>query len=412
MMRVYRYLLHFYPASFRAAYGEEICEMFARRRLETSGVFAVAVLCLGAFFEILLNAGAAHWDILRQDLLYTARALRRAPGFAIAAVLVVALGVGANTAAFSIADFVLIRPLPFAEPDRLVRLWEFPPGYGRTELSPADYRDWKRMSTVFETMGVSRGLSVNMIGQGDPELLEGAAMTADVLPMLGVQPLIGRLFTPEEDRSGAPGTLLLSYRLWQMDFGGDTGVVGRKIRLDDKTYTVIGVMPRDFHFPNRAADIWTPMRFEEEDFQDRNNNYLHAFARLKRGVSLDQAKAELAVVTGQLKRQYPKENGKTDANIYFLRDDLSRNSRLLLVVDCLRQPDESFAGAFSGPAKRTRRAGRCRRRMEAAAAPNGYREHGAGFSGRRCRCCAGNRRSAAVVPARAGLIAYCANAVC
>src|SRR5258708_24859702 len=330
-MRIYKFLLHFYPASFRAGYGEEMGERFGGRCREAKGVWAVAALWLSVFFEILANATAAHWDILRQDLRYTARALRRAPGFAIAAVLVVALGVGANTAAFSVADFVLIRPLPFAEPDRLVRLWEFPPGYGRTDLSPADYRDWKRMSTVFETMGATRGLSVNMIGQGDPELLEGAAMTADVLPMLGVQPMIGRLFTADEDRAGAPGTLLLSYRLWQMDFGGDPGVVGRKIRLDDKTYTVIGVMPRDFHFSNPPPDIWTPMRFEEEDFQDRNNNYLHAFARLKRGVSLDQAKAELAVVTGQLKRQYPKENGKTDANIYFLRDDLSRNSRLLLL---------------------------------------------------------------------------------
>ena len=331
-MRIYMYLLHLYPGSFRAAYGEEMCEMFAIRRRETTGILALAVLWVSAFFEILGNAAAAHWEILRQDLLYAARALRRAPAFTVAAVLVVGLGVGANTAAFSVADFVLIRPLPFADPGRLVKLWEHPPGYSRMELSPADYRDWKRMSTSFEGMGASRGLSVNMIGQGDPELVEGSALTADVLPLLGVQPVIGRLFTPEEDQDGAPGTLLLSYRFWQAEFGGDTGVIGRKIRLDDKSYTVIGVMPHDFHFPSSAADIWTPMQFREDDFQDRNNNYLHVVARLKKGVSLDQAKAEMAVVTNQLKRQYPKENGKTDSTIYFLRDDLSQRSRLLLLA--------------------------------------------------------------------------------
>lgn len=306
--------------------------MFAVRRREITGVLALVSLWLGAFFEILVNAVAAHWDTLRQDLRYAVRALRRTPAFAIAAVLVVSLGVGANTAAFSVADFVLIRPLPFASPDRLVKLWEHPPGYSRTELSPADYRDWKRMSTSYEAMGASRGTSVNMIGQGDPEQVEGSALTAELLPMLGVQPMIGRIFTPEDDHFGAPWTLLLSYRLWQSDFGGDTGVVGRKVRLDDKSYVVIGVMPRDFHFPNREANLWVPMQFQEEDFQDRNNNYLHVFARLKPGVSLEQAKAELAVVTGQLKRQYPKENGKTDATIYLLRDDLSPKSRLLLLA--------------------------------------------------------------------------------
>jgi predicted permease len=331
-MRFYKYLLHFYPSSFRAAYGEEMQEMFALRRRETTGVWAVAGLWLSVIFEILGNAAAAHRDILRQDLHYAVRTLRRTPGFAVAAVLVVALGVGANTAAFSVADFVLIRPLPFTEPERLVKLWESPPGYSRMELSPADYRDWKKMSSSFQSMGASRGLSANMIGQGDPEHVEGAALTAEILPMLGVQPIMGRLFTQEEDRPGAQGTLLLSYRLWQAEFGGDSSVLGRKIRLDDATYVVIGVMPRDFHFPNREAELWTPMQFQEDDFQDRNNNYLHVFGRLKPGISLEQAKADLAVVTGQLKRQYPKENGKTDATIYFLRDDLSPKSRLLLLA--------------------------------------------------------------------------------
>lgn len=331
-MRLYKVLLHFYPASFRAAYSEEMEAMFAGRRREARGAFAVALLWLSVLFEIFGNATAAHWDILRQDLRYAIRSLSKSPGFAIAAVLVVALGVGANTAAFSVADFVLIRPLPFSDPNRLVRIWESEPNYSRTELSPADYRDWKRMSSSFAAMGALHGLSASMVGQGDPMQVEGSAMTADLLPMLGVQPLMGRFFTPEEDRAGATGTLLLSYRMWQSEFGGDAGVLGRKLQLDNKPYVVIGVMPRDFHFPNRESDIWVPVQFQEDDFQDRNDNYIHAFARLKPGVTLDQAKADLAVVTSQLKKQYPKENGKTDANIYLLRDDISARSRMLLLA--------------------------------------------------------------------------------
>ena len=226
MMRIYRLLLHLYPSSFRAAYGEEMQSIFESRRRKARGAAALTGLWLGTFFEVLSNAATAHWDILRQDLRYTGRALRRAPGFALAAVLVVALGVGANTAAFSVADFVLIRPLPFAQPDRLVKIWERLPGYSRQELSPADYRDWKRMSSSFALMGASRGLAVNMIGVGEPQHLEGAALTAEVLPMLGVQPLIGRLFTADDDRPGAQPTLLLSYRLWQSEFGGETSVLG------------------------------------------------------------------------------------------------------------------------------------------------------------------------------------------
>lgn len=306
--------------------------MFAARRREAAGRLSVAGLWMETFFEIVANAAAAHWDILKQDLFYATRALRRAPGFAAAAVLVVSLGVGANTAVFSLADFVLIRPLPFADPDRLVKIWEQVPGYSQQELSPADYRDWKRMSASFAAMEASRGLSANLVAEHEPQRVEGAYLTAGLLPMLGVQPVIGRVFAADEDRSGAPATVLLSYRMWQSDFGGDAGVIGRKVRLDDRPYTIIGVMPRDFHFPNREADLWAPMQFQEEDFQDRNDNYLHVFARLKPGVTLRQAKADLALVTAQLKKQYPRENGKTDANIYLLRNDFSRGLRLALLA--------------------------------------------------------------------------------
>src|ERR1700721_1132832 len=145
MMRFYRALLHLYPASFRAEYGEEMCAVYKRRRTSL----------LAAVIEVLRNAPAVHWDILRQDLRYTARTLAGAPGFTAVAILVLALGIGANTAVFSVTDYVLIRPLPFPSPDRLVKLWETLPGYRHMELSPVDYRDWRPMNSVFEAVAAS-----------------------------------------------------------------------------------------------------------------------------------------------------------------------------------------------------------------------------------------------------------------
>jgi len=190
------------------------------------------------------------------------------------------------------------------------------------------------MSKSFEGMGAYWDTSVNLVGQGDPERLEGATVTADLLPLLGVQPVMGRLFTAAEDREGAPGTLLLSYQLWQAVFGGDAGAIGRRVNLDNEPFVVIGVMPRDFHFPSRSAELWMPARFQEhsDDFRDRNNNYLNVVARLKPGVSLAQARAEMGVVTAQLERQFPKENRQTRASVEFLRDELSQQSRLLLMA--------------------------------------------------------------------------------
>ena len=333
-MRLYELLLRFYPASFRAEYGEEMRAIRTRRGRDAQGPLAVAALWIATVFEVLFNAAAVHWDILRQDLRYTARTLARSPGFALTAILVLALGVGANTAAFSVTDFVLIRPLPFRDPGRLVKLWEKLPGYSEMELSPANYVDWKHMGKSFEGMGAFTNTSVNLVGQGDPERLEGAAITADLFPLLGVQPAMGRLFTAAEDREGAPGTLLLSYQLWQAVFGGDAGVIGRRVNLANESYVVIGVMPRDFHFPSRDAELWTPMRFQEhsDDFRDRTNNYINVVARLKPGVTLERARAEMVVVAAQLERQFPKENRQTTAAVNLLRDDLSQQSRLLLMA--------------------------------------------------------------------------------
>jgi len=331
-MGLYRILLVLYPASFRRQYGAEMRGIFARRRRETAGPLAVAGLWARTLCEVLGNAAAVHWDLLRQDLRYTARTLRRAPGFAATVLLVVALGVGANTAAFTVTDFVLVRPLPFREPERLVKVWENRPGYPLMEPSPANYRDWKRMSTAFESMGAFSGIAVNMLGQGDPVRLEGAAVTADLLPLLGVRPLLGRWFTAAEDSAGTGGTVLLSYRLWQDELGGDRGVLGRRVTLDGAPFVVIGVMPPEFHFPDRRTRLWTAARLPAQVFVDRNDNWLEVVARLKHGVSLGAARAEMGVIAARLERQYPKEDAHTGATVIGLREELSRQSRLLLLA--------------------------------------------------------------------------------
>jgi putative ABC transport system permease protein len=327
-------MLCLYPASFRAEYGREMTAILRRRLRDASSTLGRVAICCDAIMEIPFSAAAAHWDLLSQDLRYTARTLARTPGFTATAILVVAIGVGANTAAFSLADFVFIRPLPFPQPDRLVDLWERLPGYERMELSPANYRDWKQMSTAFESMGAYYPIAVNMIGQGDPQRLEAATVTADLPPTLGVQPMLGRLFGEPDAKDGANATVLLSYRLWKSVFGADTAILGRTLSLDNDAYTVIGVMPPDFNFPSREAELWSLRRFQDGEFKDRNDNYLQVVARLKPGLSLAQAQAQMDLVAGDLERQYPGENARHGAAVVLLRDELSKQSRMLLLALC------------------------------------------------------------------------------
>src|SRR5215217_5944219 len=183
-MRTYNLLLRLYPKSFRDEYGDQMRAVFTRRCHDATGPLSVLALWLGTIPDLLGNAFLVHLDLLDQDLRYTVRMLQRAPGFALTAVLIVALGIGATTAAFSVADFVLIRPLPFHQPERLVKLYQRTPDYGRLELSPANYRDWKAASTVFERLGMYHTTSANLVGSGEPLYVDGAAVSGDLFPTL------------------------------------------------------------------------------------------------------------------------------------------------------------------------------------------------------------------------------------
>src|SRR5580698_334441 len=219
---MYRALLHLYPKSFRGEYESEMCAVFAQRLRDASG-FGLFILWIETFFDVLFNSVRVHLDILRQDLRYVGRTVRQSPGYALTVIAIAGLGIGATTAAFSITDHVLLRPLPFPDADRLVTIWETEPHYSRGELSPANYRDWKNQSKSFEAFGVYSSLNVNLAGQGEPEALTGEIVTSDVLPLIGVKPMLGRWFSVDDDRHGVACTVIMSYSLRQARFGGSAG---------------------------------------------------------------------------------------------------------------------------------------------------------------------------------------------
>ena len=198
--------------------------------------------------------------------------------------------------------------------------------------SPANYRDWKRLSHSFEGVEACWTNAANLSQAGAPARLEIAAVTAGLLPLLGKQPALGRGFTAEDDRPGAPGTVLLSDSLWRSRFGADPLVAGRTLILDSQPYTVIGVMPRDFYFPSRDTQVWMSARFAEDAFIDRTNNYLRVLARLRPGVTLESARAEMRTVAAAMERSWPKENAHIGATVITLRDELSARSRMLLTA--------------------------------------------------------------------------------
>jgi predicted permease len=331
-MRLYRLLLRLYPASFRAEYGTEMCALFAHRCRTANGLAAVASLWLEALRDAGVTGMQIHTDVLRRDVAYAVRTLLRAPGFALTVVLVSALGVGATTATFSMADHVLIRPLPFPDAERLVRVWQDQTvrGYSQVEISPGNYRDWVTMSTSFRRLGAYRGFSVNLVGTGDPMRLDGDEVTGTLFSVLGVHAALGRTFMAADDREGAPGTVILSHRLWITQFGGDPAVIGRTVTLDSEPHTIIGVMPSGFDFPDREAQFWRPFRFRPDAFVDRTNLCLRAVGRLREGVTIDRARTELRAIAARLERAYPKDNAYTSATVTRLRDSVSDRARLLL----------------------------------------------------------------------------------
>src|SRR6266404_5912058 len=223
---------------------------------------------------------------LWQDLRYGLRMLARNPGFTIVAVLALALGIGANSAIFSVVNTVLLRPLPYKNPDALVMVWDDQThlGFPKDTPSPANFLDWREQNTVFEGMAAMTERSFNLTGAGEPERFDGRRVSANLFSLLGVEPQLGRAFTADEDKPGIR-VVILSHRMWQRRFGGDPTIVGRALNLNGEAYTVVGVMPRSFQFPAQRDDLWVPIAFPADEASQRGSHYLEVLARLKPGAS-------------------------------------------------------------------------------------------------------------------------------
>ena len=246
---------------------------------------------------------------LWQDVRYSTRMLLKHPAFTLIAVITLALGIGANTAIFSVVNAVLIKPLAFAESDQLMQVYEDASaiGFPRGDVSVGNYVDWKKQQTVFEDMAAVTTRSFSLTGDGEPERVLAHAVTASFLPTLGVQPMLGRNFLAEEDQPGANKAAIISHDLWQRRYGSQESIVGKDIFIDEAKYTVIGVMPSGFQFMVNTVDLYLPVAFTPQQLANHDNHNYTVVARLKPGVTRAQADAEIQTISQRIVRDHPKE---------------------------------------------------------------------------------------------------------
>jgi predicted permease len=268
------------------------------------------------------------------DLRYAARSLRKSPGFTAVAILTLALGVGANTAIFSLINAVLLRPLPFPQPDRLALIWEATTMFGIKDSPVAlgNYVEWRARNRSFQTMGTLEESGNRLTGSGEPMIIRSAVVSASLLSTLGVQPALGRAFREDEDRPGAAKTAIISDGLWRRAFGADPAVVGKSITLDHAAYPIAGVMPAGFRFPSLETEVWIPIgaRYPASEFVNRGRHNFMVVGRLAPGVTLRQANADLAGIANQLEQEYPRTNRKVGALVAPMRDHFVGDTRMIL----------------------------------------------------------------------------------
>jgi putative ABC transport system permease protein len=273
-------------------------------------------------------------ESLIADVRYGLRLLLRAPAFTFITILTLALGIGANTAIFSTVDAVLLRTLPYGDPDRLVMIWEDASfaGFAKNTPAPANYVDWKARNQVFTDMAATRGAVTNLTADGPPEMVLGRRVTWNFFSVLEVAPIRGRTFTQDEDRTDAP-VVVISYGLWQRRYGGDPAIVGKTITMDGSGRTVLGVMPRDFVFRNREIDYWVPSQMTPAILADRGSHYLNVVARMKTGVTVARAREDMSGIAKRLAVEYPGSNGRLAAIVVVpIAEELVGNTRLQLLV--------------------------------------------------------------------------------
>ena len=376
--RTYRFLMLSYPAEFRLAHAQDAAEVFGdlyRDERANGGVVALLRLWPRTFAQVLLGGMRERWPFLERrserpatqdsapagnpqpsqppkvarasslellsevlaDLRYAVRTATKSPGFSLVVVLTLALGIGATTAIFSVVNGVLLRPLPYENPDELLYIHERMEGFGGMSVSFPDYLDWRDQNTVFEDIAVFTGLEANLTSGGDPIEISGEMVSAGLFSLLGIEPMLGRTFTEEEDQVGAPLGTVLSYSFWRDRFGSDPDVVGRVLLIDDLPCTVLGIMPEGFTFPRLSGspDIWGPTGpFSENWIENRGNHPgLAAVARLSPGVTLERAVADMEAISRRLAEQYPDSNDGVEAWVRPMREVvLGRQADVLMLL--------------------------------------------------------------------------------
>ena len=356
-MRFYRLLLLAFPRRVRREYGEEMVRMF-EAQLRTARVTGnsrfplwMSAAADAIFYGLTERLGEpayrSHVDSprrglwrswmesVRLDLRYAIRLFLAQPGTTFIAVLTLALGIGANTAIFSAVDSVLLRPLPYEQPDRLVMVWEKRQAEGVLEnvVSPADYLDWEKMNTVFESIAGVLTLTADLTGSGEPERLYAAGVSPALFDLLRIKPAEGRLFRRDEAIPGQHRVIVLTYGLWQRRFGGERSVIGRKLLLNGVPHEVVGILPSSFEFPDSEIEVWAPLALSGgANPPSRTLHQLTVYARLKPGVTLDQARTEMDRIGGILSAEYPDSNRTHGAWVTMLDEHLRQPIRAALLL--------------------------------------------------------------------------------
>src|SRR6266850_454104 len=268
------------------------------------------------------------------DLKFAFRQLLKNHGFTAVAVLTLAIGIGANTAIFSVINAVLLRPLPYKNPDRLVWIWEnnLSKNIPINPASPGNFNDWRKQSQLFERLSAWEGENFNLSDHGEPERVLGSKVFADFFDVLGVQPILGRGFLPEDDRAGANPVVLLSEGLWQRRYGGESNILGKTVTVDGRGFTVIGITPARHAVPFDHFELWVPFALDASRVNAHGDRFLRPIGRLKHGVTVKQAQTELGGIARRLEQLYPQENTGAGVSVIPLKDMFTADMRAPLLV--------------------------------------------------------------------------------
>jgi predicted permease len=274
-------------------------------------------------------------NTLWQDMRYGARMLLKAPGFAFVAVVTLALGIGANTAIFSVVNAVLLRPLPFQNPERLMTVWEnnLKQGQDHQAVGGANFTDWKNQNRVFESLAAYFNWNYNLTGGDEPQRLRAVVVSGEFFQTLGVEAAAGRALTPDDDQEGKDDVIVLSHAFWQNRFGASPEIIGQTVMLNGRGHTVVGVMPPSFNFPDERVEIWRPMAMSAAQTQNRQGKWLSVIGRLQAGVSTEQASAEMDAIAQRLEQQYPDANAGFGVRLVPLHEEtVGKVSTFLLIL--------------------------------------------------------------------------------